>query len=114
MNDNPTAFIFPENEIERYRAHGLAHARLNQMCPVPISECMIDLSKLVEIAAPLYFWDKHTPGAPHVIIASTKVAGLPEDAQALDLDSVISGIRVRMHYRRPNRREDFFDPIYQK
>ena len=112
--NSPTVFIFPESELERFRAHGLAHARLNQMCPVPISECTIDLSNLVEIAAPAYFWDKHTPQAPHIIIASAKANGLPKDAEPLDLDTVITGIRVRMYYRRPNKREDFFDPIYQK
>ena len=106
-------FAFDEIELARYEAHGIAHARLNQMCPVPIAECFVDTIALSDIAAPTNYWNKHTPEAPHLIIVSAKAQSVPEKAEMIDLEQSLEGIRVRMHYPRAQKRVDTFDIIYK-
>ena len=73
-------YKFPEVEIRRYNVHGIAHARIKKMMPVPLSGCYIDLEEILKIFPPKYAWMKCASDLPHVIISSGKQGSIPESA----------------------------------
>ena len=94
-------FKFPEEEIRRYNRHGIAHADLNEMRPIPITGCTIDLTKLLE---PAYAWAKPGENAPRIIIASDEAKSIPEDAVSLNSDRTLESLEVRI-FQTDHRKE---------
>jgi len=108
-------YHFSPQEIQRYKAHGIARASLNEMSPVPLAGCSIDLGPLLEIEQPKHAWVKKVANAPRVILASEKAQGIPESAIRLDANRILEDLVVK--YSHPHPILDYTDvelqPIYK-
>ena len=106
-------FIFPDKEIERYKRHGIAHARIPRDDEAFLSGCTFDLTRILEIAQPKYAWVEHTPKAPQIIFTSVK-KNIPNSAIYLKPNKKLKTLEVIIYHTHPN--EDYSDvklnPIY--
>ena len=100
---NTPTFQFPDKEVSNYNIHGIAHARLNQIIPIPVSGCNIDLEPLLEIEQPRFYWVKEKSDAPEVIIASSKAHEIPESAFSFDSTKKLDFLVVKYSHDHPKK-----------
>lgn len=107
-------FIFSPEEVERYKVHGIAHARINQMIPVPLSKCYISLKELVEVDIPKYVWIKCEPEAPHIIISSGRQNHIPKSAIPIKFNRNLESLELRIWHNSDNYGPIELTPVYNK
>lgn len=111
MPPSKGTFVFPDSEINRYKAHGLAHAAIYTMAVVPMWVCEIDVAPLAAISEPRYAWiSRQFEQAPEVMVASRDFKPVPGDAVALDPGKELSAVLVYMWHKGPPRSE--IEPVY--
>ena len=107
-------YKFPEVEIRRYNVHGIAHARIKKMMPVPLSGCYIDLEEILKISPPNYAWMKLASDAPHVIISSGKQGSIPESVFIIKRHKNLVSLELRLWH---NSDQDYSNveliPVYK-
>ena len=89
-------YIFPSEEIERYRIHGIAHARISQMSPAPLINCYISLKELLEFDIPKHAWIKYESKAPHIIVSSGKQNHLPKSAMNIKFKKGLESLELKI------------------
>ena len=93
-------YRFPEEELDRYERHGIAHARLYTMTPIPpLGRCDIDLEGILKIEQPVFAKITHSPQAPEIMIASSKPIKPKREpgslkVQTFDSNRKLIGLRV--------------------
>ena len=92
-------YKFPDVELRRYNVHGIAHARIKKMMPVP---------------PPNYAWMKLASDAPHVIISSGKQGSIPESVFIIKRHKNLVSLELRLWH---NSDQDYSNveliPVYK-
>ena len=96
-------FKISDGETVKYKIHGIAHLKLNQVVPIPESGCDIDITDLLGFETPRYCWLKEAPKAPEVIIASSKATSVPKDAVQIDPAQQLDCLVVRYWHNHPRK-----------
>ncbi len=108
-------YKFPDVEIRRYNTHGIAHARINKVIPVPLTKCYIDLEEILKIFPPKYVWMKFVSDAPHVIISSGKQGSTPKSVFVIKEHENLVSLELRLWH---NSNQDYgpieLTPVYNK
>ena len=102
-------FKFLDKAVEKYKIHGVAHAKISDMSPVPLSGCIIDLEPLLEIEEPKYYWVRETRQAPTIIIASEKAKSIPASATAFGINRKLESLIVTYTHTHPKKDYDNLD-----
>ena len=92
---NPPEAKLSQKEEENYARHGIAHLRISEMTPVPISGCSVNLEKILQIGAPKACWLRQIPIAPELIIVSDKARNIPTRATVFDPNKTPKSVEVR-------------------
>ena len=107
-------YVFSPEEIERYKIHGIAHARINQMIPVPLSHCYISLKELIEVDIPKYVWIKHESGAPHIIVSSGRQNHVPKSAINIKFKKSLESLELKLRHNSDDYGPIELNPVYNK
>ena len=100
-------FRFPEEEIKRYRRHGIARAYFSE-------GCTIDLEPLLEIAQPKCYWMKQASKL-QITVASPNATDISKAAVNLDSDRQLESLTLRMWHLHPTKPYSDFEiePVYK-
>lgn len=110
-------FNFQDCDIEKYKVHGIVHARIGEMIEVPLCECVVDTTPLNKDSKPAYIWSSRAPRAPTVIIASKNTRSIPEGALSLDANKELVAIRVQIWHKGVQGQDEYgqfeITPVYR-
>ena len=107
-------YKFPDAEIRRYTAHGIAHAKLNKIMPIPLSGCYIDLEEILKISPPKYAWMKLVSDVPHIIISSGKQVNTPKSVFVINQHENLVSLELKLWHNTERYGPFELIPIYNK
>ena len=111
-------------QIEEYRGHGLAKIELASIFPDGMTQGIINLEPLVNIAPPAHYWTKgaviHGQSSLRVMIASENCSRqeITKDSsirKRFNENKEVTGLRFRIgNYSKRKGRKLFLESTYQK